>query len=836
MKDILLFTDEQAQNITFSGGKGANLSKMTRAGFPVPQGFIITAQAYSRFIAQADFLDKEIAHFDYAHPQKLVKQTEALKKKLSSLSLPASLRRELRQTLAKFKNVKAFSVRSSSTMEDLSGAAFAGQHDTFLNCVGEKEIADKIKQCFLSLWHDRAVAYRHKQGFTQRDTTMAVVVQRMIHADTAGVGFSINPVNGNVHEILINANYGLGESVVSGESTVDQFIVSKKDSRILQRTVAEKEEKIVSLARGTKTVHLSGREALKPCLTDKQIKQVAALNAKVEKHYGFPQDIEWAFQASQLFLLQARPITTLPAHWTRDESAERYPSVITPFTWDFVEKAFHISLNHSFRLMGLPPFEGKWFAMFDNYIYGNQNAVWLYMGQTPVQIANLDDLRGKIGFLKDRFSYVQELPVKWTRNLDTYLLGIGALMAEDLSKKNVGEVWEYLLRVADLGTNYFRPNIAISITQALLYKMFLYFITLAVGEEQAKHLFPLLIATTETKTNLVNTELYGLAQLAKKDKALLSLLSKKPSKAIIEKRSLKKFPQFDKAFSSFLNMHGHRETDFDYYVPTWVEAPWVVLDNLKLIINTPQTKTPLEKEYDIKIANQEAQAQLFTKLPADLHFFYYEMLRLVRAYTSLDDIEHYQTTRLTLPIRKGTLAMGKLFKKAGIVKDPYDVFFCHMDSVEKFVKGKLSKEQLTKIIREEKAAYLKNKKRTPVWDLQAEETTSASSSKSSQMVGLAGSPGMAEGNVFVVRSTEDFAKFPKNAVLVARTTNPAWTPLFYNACALITESGGPLSHGAVTAREMKLPAVMSVRNVLKTLKNGDKVRVNGSKGIVEILK
>lgn len=835
MKDILLFTDEQAQSIAFSGGKGANLSKMTRAGFPVPQGFIVTAQAYSHFIAQADFLDNEIARFDYTHPQKLVKQTEALKKKLAGLALPLSLRKEIHQALGKFKSIKAFSVRSSSTMEDLSGAAFAGQHDTFLNCVGEKEIEDKIKQCFLSLWHDRAVAYRHKQGFNQHDTTMAVVVQRMIQADTAGVGFSINPVNGNVHEILINANYGLGESVVSGESTVDQFVVSKKDSRILQRSVAEKEEKIVSLARGTKTVKLSGKEALKPCLTDSQIKQVAVLNAKVEKHYGFPQDIEWAFQGRQLFLLQARPITTLPARWTRDESAERYPSVITPFTWDFVEKAFHISLNHSFRLMGLPPFEGKWFAMFDNYIYGNQNAVWLYMGQTPVQIANLDDLRSKIGFLKDRFSYVQELPVKWTRNLDTYLLGIGALMSEDLSKKNVSQVWEYLLRVADLGTNYFRPNIAISITQALLYKMFLYFITLAVGEAEAKHLFPLLIATTETKTNLVNTELYGLAQLAKKDKALLTLLSKTPSRDIIQKQSLKKFPAFDKAFSNFLSMHGHRETDFDYYVPTWVESPWVVLDNLKLIITTPQTKTPLEKEYEIKIANQAAQAQLFSKLPQDLHFFYYEILRLVRAYTSLDDIEHYQTTRLTLPIRKGTLAMGQLLKKSGIVKDPYDVFFCHMDSLQQFVEGKLTKAQLKKVISTEKTSYLKNKERTPVWDLQAEEATQ-NSSNSSQMTGLAGSPGVAEGKVFIVHSTEDFAKFPKNAVLVARTTNPAWTPLFYNACALITESGGPLSHGAVTAREMKLPAVMSVRNVLKTLKNGQKVRVNGSKGIIEILK
>jgi pyruvate,water dikinase len=369
----------------------------------------------------------------------------------------------------------------------------------------------------------------------------------------------------------------------------------------------------------------------------------------------------------------------------------------------------------------------------------------------------------------------------------------------------------------------------------MLYKVFMYILTTLAGPDKGKQLFDALIATNETKTALVNSELYHLAGIIKANEKLNNVIHKNNSKQIIEQNLLAGFTEFEIKFNKFLSDHGHRETDFDAYIPTWVEAPNVVLDNIRLIVDTSGKEDPKDKEYAVKYETQLAEAELFGKTPKELHLFLYEIIRLVRTYTSLDDIEHYQTTRLSLPMRKGARALGTLLKQKGIIPDEMDVFFAHIDTLEAYIKGNKTAAELKLEIEKEKAAYLKNKERTPEWIL-GEKDQVYDGDGAGFLQGVAGSPGVAEGEVFIVRSTEDFSSFPKKAVLVARTTNPAWTPLFYNAGAVITESGGALSHGAVTAREMKLPAVMSVRDVLHKLKNRQRVRVDGTNGKVYLIK
>ena len=837
MSTVLFFDEPAAKKLVLSGGKGANLSKMTQAGFPVPFGFVVTADAYRLFIQQADFLPALLNELDYQHPENLVGQAQQIREKLSTVSLPIEISNAVREKLASFPPDTYFSVRSSSTMEDLSGAAFAGQHDTFLNCLGFEEILNKIRDCFISLWHDRAILYRQKQGFCQDEVTMAVVVQKMVHADKAGVGFSINPITSHVGEIVVNANYGLGESVVSGESEVDQFVISKTDFQILNSSIAHKQMCIMPTTQGTIEKEIASELADVSCLSEDEVKRIAQLNQAVESHYSFPQDIEWAIEAGELYLLQARPITTIAPHWTRDESAERYPNVLTPFTWDYVDKAFHISLKHSFELMGLPSFDGKWFSMFDNYIYGNQNAVWLYMGQSPVKIKSVDDLTNQIPELEKRFAYAKELPSRWNRDLDTYLQQIGALMFEDISRYDMKQVWGYIQKVVEVGTEYFKPNIAISITQAMLYKVFKSLLKMVTqDDDKANALFDALTSTTETKTALVNNELYALAQMIIHDTALRADIEQRTSSEFLSSGLLQNYPQFNKEFSLFLSRHGHRETDFDAYVPTWVENPSVVLDNIRLIVNNPYAKSPTEKEKSVKAEKYKALQELMSIIPEQMKVLVTELLDLVQTYTVLDDVEHYQTTRITLPIRKGAKALGLLLQEKGIISEPSDVFFAHIETLRSCIEDGQDLEVLKAEIEREKANFYQNAERTPVWDLSQPHTDMAEDvNEDSVLMGLAGSAGVAEGPVYIIHSTADFASFPKDAVLVARTTNPAWTPLFYNAKALITESGGPLSHGAVTAREMKLPAVMSVRNVLKLLKNGQNVRVDGNSGKVYLI-
>jgi pyruvate,water dikinase len=832
---LLRFDDPQATRIDLSGGKGANLSFLTQRGFPVPPGFILTAQAYVDFIATTGSVMDRVRSLPLEDAARLREESGRLRAALSDFPLPPALADEVRRQLREFPASQAFSVRSSSTMEDLANAAFAGQHDTYLNCVGPEEILEKIRSCYLSLWQDRAIAYRSRQGFDHAAATMAVVVQKMVFCDVAGVAFTINPVSGNLQEMIVDANYGLGESVVSGDGEIDHYVVDKTKQTLRAASVAKKTRKIVSIpGGGTREVEVSAEEAGRPCLDTPRLLDLASLLLKVEASYRFPQDVEWGLAGGSIHLLQSRPVTMIPPRWTRDESAERFPNVMTPLSWDFVEEGFHSSLNHSFRLLGFPAFGGKWFGMHDHYIYGNQNAVEVYGRYLPAAPASLEELRASIPQLREKFGWVQELPVLWSRDLDYYLIKIGEFLAEPLESKDLAGVWDFVKKVSAHGARYFEPNIAISITHGAVCRFLLGLLQKAAGEKEGRALFDDLLAFCDTKTGAINRELVALARKVRAEPALERLLGEHPSRTLLSQRHLEQFPAFGRPFEKFLRDHGHRELDFDMVHPTWVEAPWAVLDNVKLVLKSLQDSSPSERERDLKRRAQQAEFALLTRLPQDLHYFAMEILRLARCYTSLDDLEHYQTTRLTLPMRRGLRELGRRLVGRGILEDPMDVFFARVRQLDEAVSADSESRWrvFAEAVRREKQAYLRDRERRPEWVL---GVVAPEAGNGEGLSGLAGSPGQVEGPVFIVQTPDDFARFPKGSVLVARTTNPTWTPLFYSAVAVVTESGGPLSHGAVTAREMQIPAVMAVRGCLTRLKNGNRIRVDGTQGRVSLL-
>jgi phosphohistidine swiveling domain-containing protein len=1040
MTNILFFTDTLATQLPESGGKGANLARLTQANFPVPPGFILRAQAFREFISAALNLFSRLSQLPTDDPAALASQAANIRADLAKLSLSPSLESEVRTALSDFSSTQSFSVRSSSTLEDLAVAAFAGQHETFLNCIGEARILEAIKNCYLSLFSDRAIAYRAQHRFPHEQAAMAVVVQQMVPCDSAGVAFTINPITGDLSELLINSNFGLGESVVSGEGHIDQFAIDKRTRALRDQRLGQKSHKIVPVAQGESSspadvpAHTSGvtqmpltpDQSSAPSLTPDQLTQLTDLALRVDVHYAFPQDIEWGFANNQLFLLQSRPITTIPPRWTRDESAERFPTAITPLTWDFVEDGFHRSLSYSLRLMGFPPFQGKWFSMFDHYIFGNQNAVDLYLKRIPLRLESLADIEAAIPQVRENYRWVQELPLLWSRDLDRYLIRIGEFMARPLEPEAIPTLWNYVKEVRELGADYFQPNIAISITQSLLHRVLYHLLVLTVGPTDAPRLHDSLLAFCETKTGMINAELYSLAEEVLRTPALLQLFRDHPSREIVEQKLLPPFRDFSARFDAFLRLHGHREVEFDAYHPTWLEIPWVVLDHIRLLLgaldptfvapaprsatsaaedrsleqsiklanldslkdiegarllspdevesgleaihrvqaelahlsrgtvatpgdlsgstrdtpppvvdpvphgessspaalsgvvaglptgssHTPSSPkvssrgplapegsavsahgisaravSPTDRERELRLRMHKAEIELFQRLTPSLHFFFHELIRLARAYTSLDDLEHYQTTRLTLPLRRGLRELGRRLYIRGVIADPMDIFFARAAALEKAVQSNDDKvwRALGESIHAEKRSYESDRHRTPAWSLDAspvargelalrvegssspaalssasdvaaglqtralltrnQSNPSGSSSTSHEspvashvFSGLPGSPGQAQGPVFLIRSIDDFACFPKGSVLVARTTNPTWTPLFYNAVAVITESGGPLSHGAVTAREMQIPAVMSVRDCMSVLENGDTVKVDGSRGLVTLVK
>lgn len=870
------FTDPLATELATSGGKGASLAKSAQ-NLPVPGGFIVTADAYTQFVAPLQSRISELMDTD--HPAEaigeLIRRTPAPDAWLADFEAAAQ---------AAGLNGKAVAVRSSGTMEDLPGAAFAGQHDTYLGVRGTQSIAEAVRDCYASLWNPHAFRYRQQLGVEQLEAKMAVVVQLMVAVgaeEAAGVAFSVDPVRGNTDEVLINAAFGLGETVVGGEEPVDEFRIARADGTQVAAEIADKPKALVMREPAeaddvdddggedvdddgrddhngqdehgdarTREVHLGDDQRTRPALTAEQARTVAELSVLAEDHFGFPQDIEWAFSGDDLFLLQSRPITRVAPRWTRDESAERFPTPVTPLTWDLVEAGFHCSLNHSFDLMGLPPFDDKWFVMRGFYIYGNQTAVDLYAGRLPTKmLSSVETITESLPEIASQFGWVQELPVRWMRDLDTYLMGIGKLSHEPLEDKSLAEVWKHVIAISDLGTEYFRPNIAISLTQQTLYGALSHMLEMALDKETARLVFERLLASTETKTSQVNAEIWELSRIVRGNPELSSTLRSHTGEDGLA--VLGDFPEFFNEFATFLAKHGHRELDFDAYHPTWVEAPHIVLDQVRLLADRAENASA-DSDLERKVLQAETERAVVNAAPEKLRYLVQEVIRLARSYTALDDLEHYQTTRLTLPMRRALRELGQRLVDQGVLTDPMDVYFIDFEPLDAAIRagdgqhspagdsadpgnGQHSPAEalagLTAIAKKNKAGYQEAVERTPEWE-HGHAPEVGDDTDGDFIKGTAGSPGEVTGEVFVVHSPEDFSSFPDGAILVARTTNPAWTALFYQASGVITESGGALSHGAVTARELGLPAVMAVRDATSRFTSGQTVRVNGSNGTV----
>lgn len=311
---IKFFKDISNKDVLIAGGKGASLGEMTRAGFPVPPGFVVLAQAYEQFLAATKIKDKIavlLKGLDIEDTAKLDKAADDVQKLILAQKFPEDLKDEI---LAAYKELgQGFvAARSSATAEDLPSASFAGQQATYLNVKGEKELITAVQKCWASLFTARAIYYRQSKGFDHMQVLIAVVVQNMVDSRAAGVAFSVNPVDGNRNDIMIEASFGLGEAVVSGQVTPDLYIVHKDTLEIHQKTVNEQTWGFYRDEKAGKTVKRTVPNPSAQVLSDREILAVGELVKKVEQHYGVPQDIELAVdEDGNLFLLQARPITTL---------------------------------------------------------------------------------------------------------------------------------------------------------------------------------------------------------------------------------------------------------------------------------------------------------------------------------------------------------------------------------------------------------------------------------------------------------------------------------------------------------------------------------------------
>ena len=801
-----------------AGGKGHNLKRLSAMGFNVPEGFVVGASVYKGHYPPPP-------PFDFEDEARLDRQCRDMRERVLSGAPPRDMAEGIAARLKGFGPGTRFAVRSSSTFEDLASAAFAGQHDTFLNLPAEA-VVDAVQQCFASLWSPHAVLYRRHNGFSQEDASMAVVVQRMLAPDSSGVAFSVDPVGGHLGHVLMEANFGVGESVVGGEAVTDSWLVAPAEGAILERRVNAKLRQVVLTNQGVEEREVPESLRETPSLSDDDILKLAAMAKDIERAYRSPQDIEWALVGGELYVLQSRPQTSIPPRFTRDESAERFPEPLTPLTWSYVEEAFNISLEHSLSLMGISLPTRPWFSRIGTYVYGNQNAVELLALNRPVDMSSFGSLREQLAGLRERFRWVIDLPSDWATDLDDYLMAMGRLSAETLDGFGTKDFQDYFRDLFKVSCDYFRPNIAISMTQSFLTRTLYEFLLLITGDGfEAQALLKGIIADCGAKTGQVNRDLHTLAMEVRNDPALSSLLA---GGSIAALDSLGSFPGFRDRFQRFLKRYGHRETTFDYYKPTWGDAPEVVLDLVHVMASSGRDEPDI-REGELLARRVDCIGRVMAGTPADLQAFADELIRLTRQFSWLDDMEHFQTTRINPLVRR---VIGAFGRHLGL-SDPLDLFFLTKEEIES-IHGPSLPASLAELIRDRKGDHLAAFETEPAWDLQKKTETDDDEADKDDMVfrGVPGSPGIAEGTAYLVHDVQDFPGMPKDAILVARTTNPSWTPLFYKCSALITESGGPLSHGAVTARELGIPAVMFIKGALSRFRNGQRLKVDGAKGVV----
>ncbi len=311
-KHIEWFKDLNSKNVAQAGGKGASLGEMTRAGLPVPPGFVVLAAAFERFLEETDLAQeieaflKKVNHKDINSVDKASAEIRAL---IAGAPMPVDIKTEIQKSFKQLKSAYV-AVRSSATAEDSKTASWAGELETYLN-VTEKNVPAFVKKCWSSLFTPRAIFYRIEKKLHKQKVSVAVVVQKMVQSEVSGICFTVHPVTKDYNQMVIEAGFGLGEAIVSGQITPDTYIVHKKDFSILDINVSEQKFAIIKSPKGTIHKTLSPAIAGKQKLTGKQIVELAGICKKIERHYKHPQDIEWAYEKKKFYLTQSRPITTL---------------------------------------------------------------------------------------------------------------------------------------------------------------------------------------------------------------------------------------------------------------------------------------------------------------------------------------------------------------------------------------------------------------------------------------------------------------------------------------------------------------------------------------------
>jgi phosphohistidine swiveling domain-containing protein len=809
------------EDLDFAGGKGANLGDLLEGGFPVPDGFIVSTEAYAVVVDEAGLAavinDGLVVGDDGA----------TIRAALENVTMPDELAAAIRKAYADLGGGPV-AVRSSATAEDLAVAAFAGQQDTYLNVVGEDALLDAVRRCWGSLWTERAIAYRRRQQIDSGNLRIAVVVQRMVDAEFAGVMFTANPVTGDRDEVVIDASPGLGEAVVAGLVTPDHYILDGR-GKVRERTLGRREVIIRSTAGGGVT-HSTEARPERAALPDPVVTELAVLGSSVAAYFGRPQDIEWAYADDRIWLLQARSMTALPPPPLKLSRMQRKVGLqlmdymtVRPYPLDmsaWVKPGIGLMVE---RMLG--EILGLHVAVADS-LPERDGVVERFVPPMPRPTKAIPRALARIPGRIRRHD-----PARWTEDprfvqFDQDMGELAAVDPQHLSWTELIEVSRRTVAVADVITDLrldYLPPGGISLLRLLALLKLL----------RASDVLGLLTASAPNRTEDANRALKELASKVRADPALRDAFIQLDLPALaarIERDA--GFTGFREALRRFLAEYGQRETVSPLVIsaPTWTEDPTLALGLVRLLVEKPPqaaAATP-SAEAERRLLDHRLLRSPRRRAAA---------LRLVdaaRAGVTFREDSHFHATRAIPILRRTLLEAGRRLATAEILPHPKDVFHLRLEELAAVT----APDQLTaadaerlRVAARDRAARRAELAGVPMLSA-ASLLDPAAADKDTLVTGVATSRGRASGPVRIIREPAEFGLMRSGDVLVCPYTNPAWTPLFQRAGAVVVDSGGIGSHAAIVAREYGIPAVMGTAIGTAVLADGQRITVDGDTGRV----
>lgn len=909
-------------DISVVGGKGMNLFRLCDYGCNVPPFMVVSTSCFTGFVKSlgAKF-DNAVKNLDVSSPAAIAKSAGELRKLFTPDRMDKKLSSEIIRQTREFVGKDCFlAVRSSATTEDSKDFSYAGQLDSFLFCKTDAQILEGVAGCWASGFSDRAVAYRNVKKLPQGEVRVAVVVQKMINGLVSGVTFTVNPVSQRLDELLINAAWGLGEGLVSGQLNTDQFVCLKADPlEISTREVTPKKEMIVfnsEKGTGTKKAAVEEPKQEKPCLSDPQILAVAAVCRKIEKACGgVPQDIEWTIDFEndrRVYIVQTRPITTLeklrPSSkeyktiWDNSNIVESYSGVTSPLTFSFALNAYHMVYVQFCEVLKVPREK-----IVDNDFYF-ANMLGLLNGRVYYNIKNwcrlisvLPGYNYNRRFMEQMMGVKQKIDFTPAESKHKGFFGKYFIELPQLVWSGVNLAWQFFTiedkidkfmaiyqkqydkyhkydfngaeshRLVEIYNelentvlrnwkapivNDFMAMIFYGVLRSLIEKWKLddtgsLSNELVAGQGNVESTLPL------KRLQMISNFVRECDELAK---AIKTGSEDELTKKFVN-IDFKNYPEAEKKFcemiAQYLDEFGFRSmNELKLEVPSLMEKPQFIFSILKNYLAGPPAKESDDSGARERQMREKAELEVGEKLGGSRCLFglfsrsavFDFVVKYTKKAVAFREYQRFARTKMFGLSRMIFVGIAHNFVKLGVINEVSDIFYLTREEIFSYVVGTSTFSNLKSLVelrKKEYGSYEKSEElpdrietNGPVYcnDLTVSAVQAAPEADGDPdvMRGLSCCPGIVKGKVKVILNPSDDMSL-SGEILVAARTDPGWVPLYPSASGLLIERGSILSHSAIVARELGLPAIVGISNITKKLKTGDEVEMDGAKGVIRII-